>query len=204
MTTATQTSTAPTSPNSRLSPILAQYRSTRAYPSYGKGAVITVDAKAYSLDGQAPYFSVTAEVTTPASRRRDDVEMGGTCHPQVLRFWPKLAPVVALHLSDALTGAPMHALANGWHWAAKAAGIPARYGPEQSAEECLHILADHLRISPETALALVEALKTSADPKAAFASFVEAQAERWAREAQEGLALLRELTARQVQLKEAR
>lgn len=96
--------------------ILAQFKASKAYPTYAKGAIITVTAQAYQLGGnQHPHFSVTGDVTTPESRRKRDIDMGGCIHEHILRFWPELKPLVDLHLSNADDGEPMHAEANGFY-----------------------------------------------------------------------------------------
>lgn len=74
---------------------------TEAIDRYGPDALITVTAGLRKLDGnERPYFSVTGAV-------RSDSEMGGCIHREILRRWPELAPVVALHSE-----------ANGWYWLA--------------------------------------------------------------------------------------
>lgn len=63
------------------------------------------------------YFSVTVDVY----RSQRAYEIGGephSCgqmHEDVLRAFPDLAPVVAMHLADVETGEPMHGPANGWY-----------------------------------------------------------------------------------------
>lgn len=179
--------------------IIAQYTSTRSIPSWAKGATITVDAKAYSHGDQSPYFSITAMIYTPASRRRNDCDAGGCLHDEILRLWPNLKPLVDLHLSDAVTGAPMHAEANGWHWCAKAAGIKQPYEPDQSPEKCLEILAKHLRMNADNTTALVRIIQAgrfSETPREYFSAFVKAQSARWEAEAKAGIALIEQLNAK--------
>ena len=87
--------------------------SKRLTKEYGPGAQISVKAGLHYIRGNSrPYFSVTAEITTNQSRRRNDCETCGCLHEYILRFWPALAPVVALHGSDD-QGEPMHANADG-------------------------------------------------------------------------------------------
>lgn len=190
--------------------IIARYTSTRAIPSWSKRAIISVDAKAYTLSKDSrPYFSITAEITTPASRLRHDIEAGGCLHDEILRFWLSLAPIVALHLSDALTGEPMHAEANGWYWMAGALGGAgeqyhgASGSNSKTPDECLAIVANHLRITLEEAKALrdevwpTDRIPVPAQARKRFAAFVETLRPRWQAEAQAGIALLNDLTARQ-------
>src|SRR5690348_12567491 len=72
--------------------------------------------------GLSDAFSVTGEVYEPhgtwsgAAQHRNGREWDAGCvHEDVLRAFPQLAPLVALHLC-APDGTPMHALANGWYF----------------------------------------------------------------------------------------
>ena len=66
------------------------------------------------LRGNArPHFSLTCWEYAPHNR---NVECSGGCaHGLILRHWPELADLAALHLSDD-DGVPMHAEGNGWYW----------------------------------------------------------------------------------------
>lgn len=55
-------------------------------------------------------FSITADVTTPASRRRNDIEAGGCMHEEIARVFPELAPLIQWHLTS--SDGPMHYIAN--------------------------------------------------------------------------------------------
>jgi hypothetical protein len=93
-------------------------------------------------------FSITADfyenrVGGNASPRRWN--MGGCLHDEIIAAAPELKPLVDLHLSD-LEGVPMHAFENGFYWLAKVAGIPQKYEPEQSIEQCAKYLQSHLRV----------------------------------------------------------
>lgn len=55
-------------------------------------------------------FSITADVVTPASRRRNDIEVGGCLHDDIARVFPELAPLLRWHLVS--TDGPMHYIAN--------------------------------------------------------------------------------------------
>jgi hypothetical protein len=61
---------------------------------------------------QAPYFSVTG---LGWHGRRREPDIAGCIHEVVAAAFPRLADLIALHLSD-VDGAPMHAEANGWYW----------------------------------------------------------------------------------------
>lgn len=202
--------------------ILAIATRTRACPSlareYGrKNAMITITAQAYQLGGNAhPHFSVTADIYAPG--KSHDPFACGCLHDEALRFWPAIKPIIALHLSNADDGEPMHAEANGWYNMAGAlGGMGEKYHRGNSPmnfpctapadkpwmntehrnptpDECLAMLAEHLRISMEQAQMLRDSLKDSTNPRAFFGAFVEAQRERWQKEAEAGLALIRSLS----------
>lgn len=155
---------------SQPSHVVALYKATKLYDrpeEYRHGnmttaPVITVTAALHNPCGNArPSFSVTGEVKIPGRR---DFETGGCIHREILRHWPELAPIVALHLSDS-DGAPMHAEANGWYQLAGAlGGLGERYHAGNSegqhwnadgsfdgyrlptADECLESFARHCRI----------------------------------------------------------
>jgi hypothetical protein len=76
---------------------------------------ITVEAGLADIapETQPAYFSVTGSITQTAFGRESD-RGGGCIHDEILRYWPKLKPIVALHLSS-LEGIPMHGEANGWY-----------------------------------------------------------------------------------------
>lgn len=169
------------------------YTATRACPTlakaYGfKNAVITATAKAYRLGGNShPHFSVTADIYEPG--RSHDPFACGCMHEEVLIYFPKLAPLVALHLSNADDGEPMHATANGFYWLAGAVShhFEQRYHggnspqnfplpadkidpakpwsatehPNPTEAEALAIMAKHLRISDEEARAVRDAVNSA-------------------------------------------
>jgi hypothetical protein len=145
---------------------------TRTMPD---GSSLAIDANI-----SRGYFSVTAD--WPSQRA------GGCLHTECLTAAPWLAPIVALHLSDAQTGTPMHAEANGWYWVAGALGGlgQAHHGSNDgrhTAADCEHILAEHARVSLNEARGLVTAVDL-------FRAWIAAQAPRWAEEAARGRELL--------------
>lgn len=170
----------------------------RTFPYSGEGyegrARITVTTETH---GQSPYFSTTAEIFVPGRR---DCEACGCLHADALRVWPEVAPLVALHLSDATTGAPMHAESNGWYWLAGAlGGMGERYhggcGTDaRTAEDCMRIFMGHARISASEAQALAGAVLASTEPRKVFAQWIADQAERWANEAAAGRDLIARLS----------
>jgi len=180
-------------------------------------ARLVVTAKAYQVAGNAhPHFSVTASVYSHAyyAKTRDSLA-GGCLHDEAARHWPAIIPIIALHLSAADTGEPMHAEENGYYWlAGMVGGLGEQYhggsgSDGKTREECTAILADHLRIHAEEAGKLADKVaavynapipegepRTSKElARAAFRAFVDAQRPRWAREAEAGLALIRRLAA---------
>lgn len=46
----------------------------------------------------------------------DEPDECGMVHDRILQAFPWLRSLIDLHLSDARTGVPMHALDNGWYW----------------------------------------------------------------------------------------
>jgi hypothetical protein len=165
------------------------------------------------------YFSVTGEISTERERAKRDFQSGGCIHDEILKAFPQLAPLVALHLSN-LDGVPMHAEANGFYWlAGNLGGLGERYhggsgSGGKNAIECLNILAEHMRVSDTEAQEISakaqlafkagfeaesgddEAHKTKAGNIAArnlFHDYVQAQRNRWKAEAEAGLALIQTL-----------
>lgn len=128
-----------------------------------------------------PYFSATGEVYEP-----NGWNAGGMCHDEILRAFPRMAPFVAMHLSDWPSGEPMHALTNGrYFYFDRHFDYERRtYGQDYvnrhgtGRERCARILRCAVDDLPENAT------------KEEFEAFVNAQRLRWAREAQEARALL--------------
>lgn len=99
-----------------------------------------------SLGGQRAHFTVSGSLyrkyPNAGGRARKrmgrDSDAGGQITKEIARAFPKLLPVLLVHLADAETGEPMHALENGWYWYK---GIE-KYGDKPShslAAEVLHI-----------------------------------------------------------------
>lgn len=140
---------------------------------YPPGSTLTAVAELYRIGEQRPYFSVTGEIGTYAQHRNGNVQACGCLHEEILRAWPELAPIVALHLSDE-DGVPMHALENARYWA----------GLTQWEPMHADALARHLRITEEGE---AEALTT----EEAVAAKVAELAPRWKAEAEAAIAYLR-------------
>jgi hypothetical protein len=120
------------------------------------------------------YFSVTGDIYHKATRSRtgDGTRACGCLHDDILRALPSLAFLVSMHSSDAVTGEPSGAEANGFYRLAGACpevnhfsqefhagnskrNFPATPPPDRpwqdyehrfpTADDCLQSLAEHLR-----------------------------------------------------------
>lgn len=195
-----------------------KYTSKRARPMIGPQAFTIVTAGLYLRGNPLPYFSVMSE-TWERSNARDCISCGCQ-HDEVAKLWPKLKPIIALHLSDS-DGVPMHATANSWYQLAGYyggasecyhAGNSQRHIYDSDGkyvayrnptpDECLQSFADYVRLSFEDAKALAEGWQhvVSEQPEAVkrwFSAWVEAQRPRWKQEAEAGCKLLDKLIARQ-------
>lgn len=163
----------------------------------------------YIRGNSAPYFSLTM-----ASWRKKrgwwDEDTFGAAHDELVKLWPELAPLAALHLSD-IDGVPRHAAANAFYWAAGAmGGLGEKYhggnsNPIKTPDECLDIFAKHVRVSLDEAREVVEMLQNEIDTKtthygrvyegaagpvakAALALWCDAQKPRWKAEADKCIA----------------
>lgn len=125
---------------------------TKKFPFYLDNKSLTVKI---STDGSStgPYFSITANLTERLGERV--YRSCGCLHDEILQFAPHFRKFVSLHLCD-LNGVPMHAKANGFHWAAKVAGIKMPYGPDQPVEDCFQKLQKHLRVSKREAEKIID------------------------------------------------
>ena len=120
--------------------------------------VLTVEGGLQMIRGNhAPYFSLT--YTQHRSGHPNQCWSGGAGHDLILKLYPELADLAALHLSD-IDGVPMHAEANGWYWLAGALGGLGEtyhgssregYGPHRSEADSLALFARHCRITYDEA-----------------------------------------------------
>lgn len=169
--------------------------------------------------GLSPAFSVTGEVYEQhgtwngAARHRNgrESDIGGCIHDEILRAFPELAPVVALHLSDPETGEPMHAESNGWYWYAGSradlraterytgfSGIYAHQlekrglSDDDSGREdyCYQVACKTLQVSE---IPRFDSTFGSTATRAAFSAFVDDQRDRWRQEAADARALVESL-----------
>lgn len=138
----------------------------------------------------APYFTITTEVHQAGFPARE--WSGGADHETILRYFPRFADLVALHLSD-IDGVPMHAEANGLYFLAGAVagnlGQRFHYGDADryplTMAECRKTFADHLRIPLERAQTIAwEVADMKADEaKEHLAGIVENLRPQWKAEA---------------------
>lgn len=78
---------------------------------YGAGGMITASVRYDDQCGNGHNtFSITAEVRTNASRRRQDIQAGGCLHGEIAKHFPELAPLIKWHLCS--SDGPMHYVAN--------------------------------------------------------------------------------------------
>lgn len=173
---------------------------TRTFPAPSgyRGKLIATASLEVCGRNKFPHFSVTGEISTAVERASGDFQVGGCIHEEILKVWPEVLPIVALHLSDSPSGEPMDAEANGFYWLAGCVpgGLGEKYhggsgSGAKTPDECLAILAEHLRMDLDSARVLVATAKESALPKAAFAAVVKGLRPRWKREAEAGLQWLK-------------
>src|SRR4051812_47564544 len=109
----------------------------------------------YIKGNHAPYFTLT--INSGRVNGRDS--FGGADHETIVREFPELADLAALHLSD-IDGSPLHAEANGWYQLAGAcggfneryhAGNAENYGRPR---DPLASFAEHCRITRDEAAAI--------------------------------------------------
>lgn len=107
----TQNQPAPTLPVSVLTKKQVKTYGPKPISGYGPGAVITAKVRYDDECGNGHNtFAITADVVTPASKRRNDIEAGGCLHEEVARAFPELAPLIKWHLVG--SDYPLHYYAN--------------------------------------------------------------------------------------------
>ena len=100
---------------------------------------IEANAILHKIGNQLPYFSLTGRVVEKGRESH-----GGAIHDEILKAFPELADIAALHLSD-IDGKPMHSFENGRYWA----------GFTKWEDGNSRILANHWRISQDDAAGLL-------------------------------------------------
>lgn len=179
-----------------------KYVAIRPYPTYSHKAQIKVEAGLHYLRGnERPYFSVTGKVFIPGN---NDCEFCGQIHDLLLPLFPRLAPVMALHLSDD-DGTPTYATGNAWYWlAGYYGGADQQYHGgnsmtvRRSPAECLRIFAEYVRVPLETARELADWWRSDDNWPATqrwCQQWVETQKPRWYHEATEAIGILSTLAA---------
>lgn len=171
-----------------------------AYGYPGKRARLDVTGQLVRFGDQIPHYSITGDVKILDRRYRDPFIMGGAIHETILNYFPGLAPLVLVHLSD-LEGVPMHSEANARHWAGLSKwpdGSPMSprtdYGryPLETGSDGLEwsplLLAKHLRIEEPEAREIREALARGVTWRQILE--LSKLPDRWAREAAAARALL--------------
>jgi hypothetical protein len=148
------------------------------------------DGERFDESGLSPGFGVTGEIYEPrsnakgAARQRQGREPDGwgAIGEELVRYFPKIAPIAALHLSDP-DGAPMHAEANGWYWYSSYDGKGTHAFPDKRPD--YEIACEYLRL-PAGGI-------PSPQNRRSFKELVDSQRERWADEAREARELLESL-----------
>jgi hypothetical protein len=100
---------------SKLVPYQVRVFGPKPIAGYGRDSEITATVRHDDrCDNRHNTFSITAEVVTPASRTRRDIEAGGCMHEEIARIFPELAPFIQWHLVS--TVGPLHYIENTLYW----------------------------------------------------------------------------------------
>lgn len=86
---------------------------------YGETSRLKIEVEAQLIkrgEDKIPYFSITGTIKKTDKRYRDPYIMAGAIHEEILKYFPHLAPLVEVHLSEC-DGLPLHAEANARYWA---------------------------------------------------------------------------------------
>lgn len=161
----------------------------------------------YIKGNKLPYFTLTGSMDHKTGRGWRSI-VCGCIHEELVKAWPSLRTLAALHLAD-IDGAPSHAEANGWYQLAGACGgLGEEYHAAQSdgwqtrtEHGALLGFAAHCRISEaEAELIKKDVLNVytgggpgrfqDANPKAARAlwrTICDGMRPRWKREAEDAI-----------------
>jgi hypothetical protein len=111
----TETHISSIGPATKLVRAQARTYGPKPITGYGPGAVITATVRFDDRCGNGHNtFSITADVTTPESRARRDIQAGGCLHDEIIAAFPELAPLIKWHLVS--TTGPMHYVENTMYW----------------------------------------------------------------------------------------
>ena len=160
---------------------------------------------------QRPYFSVTADIYRRGYTAGNcGLVACGCLHDEIVRHWPDLKPVIALHLCDD-RGAPMYTEENGWYaLAGYYGGLGEQYHAGNSERqcyragvfdgfrlptrvECLEQFARHVRIAVPVAARLADEWKagTQVTRRRRMANWMMVQQIRWMDDADAARVILR-------------
>lgn len=107
---------------------------------------IKVTAELHQLGmNQKAHFSITGEIRYRAGNNRWVFESAGAIHDDIAEHMPELKPLLLVHLADE-NGVPMHCYENAAYWA----------GQTKYQQLDLQMLADHLRVTRQTAFEMIE------------------------------------------------
>lgn len=95
----------------------------------------------HKIGNQAPYWSVTAEISSRPLFTSRSIHSCGCLHSDVREYFPELAPTLKWHLSTG--GIPMHYVANAKFWHDMANGLVKRgeYDPDPRSTFVSHVCA---------------------------------------------------------------
>lgn len=89
---------------------------------------ITAEYGVTEREDTASCFAVTG-TARPTGKRNDAEDVDGAIHDMIEAAFPHLGPIIKLHLNDAETGEPLHAVANSWYWYTSVAADGTPRGP---------------------------------------------------------------------------
>ena len=153
------------------------------------------------------YWSLTGEQYEGRHRVERKMVCCGAMGDVLVGIWPELKIFRDLHLSDALTGRPMHAEANAAYWLGLSTwgegrpmvpehrNYPLKRHFESGLQWMPDMVARHLRVDRETALEIGDYVHTDPNPREAVKFQVRALALRWQCQANEAREVLTRLTS---------
>lgn len=86
-------------------------KTTTSWKTYETNRRIRASYGLTKFEGQAPYFSITADTQLKKRNNRWYEDGGGCMHEEITKAFPRLAPLVKWHLFSVGEG-PMHYIAN--------------------------------------------------------------------------------------------